>query len=284
MTIREIELESAEYPARLRVLGDVPKKVWLRGALPSRPAVAIVGTRRASREALAFTERLALELGRAGVPIVSGGAEGIDAAAHRGALEAGVATVVVHGTSLRDLYPPRHRRLFLQILEAGGAWLSETPIGAPALGFRFLRRNRLIAALAELVVVVQAPARSGALSTARFARALDRPVLAVPAAPWDPRGAGTLALLADGARMCRAPVDVLELLGLPGIPIDPPRAEPALGSPDAELVLAALLDAPTHVDDLVARTSLPAARVSVALVELSIARRARQDGGVWRAV
>lgn len=283
MTIREIELESAEYPARLRVLGDAPKKVWLRGALPSRPSVAIVGTRRASREALAFTERLALELGRAGVPVVSGGAEGIDAAAHRGALEAGVATVVVHGTSLRDLYPPRHRTLFTQILEAGGAWLSETPIGAPALGFRFLKRNRLIAALVELVVVVQAPARSGALSTARFARALDRPVLAVPAAPWDPRGAGTLALLAAGARMCRAPVDVLELLGLPGIPIDPPRAEPALGSPDAELVVAALLDAPAHVDELVTRTSLPAARVSVALVELSIARRARQDGGVWRA-
>lgn len=283
MTIREIELESEDYPARLRVLGDAPKKVWLRGALPSRPAVAIVGTRRASGEALAFTERLALELGRAGVPIVSGGAEGIDAAAHRGALEAGVATVVVHGTSLRDLYPPRNRRLFAQILEAGGAWLSEIPIGAPAFRSRFLERNRLIAALAELVIVVQAPARSGALSTARFARALDRPLLAVPSGPWDPRGEGTLMLLAAGARLCRGASDVLELLGLPGVPIDPPRTEPAPASRDAELVLAALADAPAHVDELVARTGLPAARVSVALVELSIAGRARQDGGVWRA-
>ena len=283
MTIREIELESEAYPARLRALGDAPKKVWIRGELPSRPSVAIVGTRRASREALVFTERLAFELGRAGVPIVSGGAEGIDAAAHRGALEAGVATVVVHGTSLRDLYPPKHRRMFAQILEAGGAWLSETPIGAPALGFRFLKRNRLIAALAELVVVVQAPVRSGALSTARFARALDRPVLAVPAAPWDPRGEGTLALLAEAARMCRAPVDVLELLGLPGIPIDPPRAEHPRGSSDAELVHTALMETPAHVDDLVASTGLTAAKISVALVELSIAGRARQDGGVWRA-
>src|SRR5690606_23702245 len=165
-----------------------------------------------------------------------------DAAAHRGALEAGVATVVVHGTSLRDLYPPRHRRLFMQILEAGGAWLSETPLGAPTFRSRFLERNRLIAAIAELVIVVQAPARSGALSTARFAGALDRPVLAVPSGPWDPRGEGTLALLAGGARLCRGASDVLELLGLPGVPIDPPPTVPAPGSRDAQLVLAALVD------------------------------------------
>lgn len=280
-SIREIALASDTYPARLRALGDPPKRVWVRGALPSGPGAAIVGTRRASSEALAFTERLARELARAGVAIVSGGADGIDAAAHRGALEGEGATVVVHGTSLEKLFPPRNRRLFTQILERGGAWLSETPIGEPTFRARFLKRNRIIAALADLVIVVQAPARSGALSTARFARSLGVPVLAVPSAPWDPRGEGTLALLADGARMCRGPADVIELLGLPGVPIDPPAAPPP-SSADGAAVLAALAGGPAHVDDLVSRTARSAARVQVALIELSIAGRARQDGGVWR--
>lgn len=281
MTIREIELASEAYPERLRGLRDAPKKIWLRGTLPSGPAVAIVGTRRASSDAIAFTEALACELGRAGVVIVSGGASGIDAAAHRGALEGGGPTVVVHGTSLEKLFPPRNRSLFAQVLERGGAWLSETPLGAPALRARFLQRNRLIAALSELVIVVQAPARSGALSTARFARTLSIPVLAVPSAPWDPRGEGTLGLLAGGARMCRGSADVLELLGLPGVPVDPPS--PPAASGDAALVLAALEEGAAHVDALVARTELSAARVQVALIELSIASRARQDAGVWRA-
>lgn len=280
-SITEITKESESYPARLRELGDPPAKVWARGALPAGRAVGVVGTRRASPEALAFTERMAQTLAAAGIGIISGGAEGIDAAAHRGALEAGGATWVVHGTSLSDPFPKRHKRLFAQVLEAGG-WLSETPVGAPSEGWRFLRRNRLIAALGELLIVVQAPARSGALSTARAARSLGRPVLAVPSSPWDPRGAGTLGLLVAGARICCGPDDVLALLGLPGVPIDPPPAPPV--SPDADRLLKALREGPAHVDGLVAHTALSAAQVQVALIELSVAKRVRQSGGLWSAV
>lgn len=280
--ITEITRESETYPARLRDLDDPPAKVWTRGALPAGQAVGVVGTRRASPEALAFTERLARTLARAGVAIISGGAEGVDAAAHRGALEGGGTTLVVHGTSLAALFPKRHKRLFVQILEAGGGWLTETPVGAPSEGWRFLRRNRLIAALADLLIVVQAPARSGALSTARAARALDRPVLAVPSSPWDLRGAGTLGLLVAGARICRGPDDVLALLGLPGVPVDPPPAPPV--SPDADRLLKALREGPAHADALVVRTALTAAQVQVALIELSVVKRVRQAGGLWSAV
>lgn len=282
MNIREIGLESDAYPTRLRELRNAPKTIWTCGALPTGRAAAIVGTRRASSDALAFTERLARELARAGVAIVSGGAEGIDAAAHRGALEGGGATVVVHGTSFTELFPRKHRALFAQILERGGAWLTETPPGAPTEGWRFLERNRLIAALAEIVVVVQAPGRSGALSTARCARTLGRALFAVPSAPWDPRGDGTLALLADGARLCRGASDVIVWLGLDGVPVDPPRSAKPV-SRDADHVLAALAEGPAHVDALVRHTGLSAARVQVVLVELSIAGRARQEAGIWRA-
>lgn len=279
----ELAFESPEYPSRLRALKrDAPKRLWTCGPLPTTPAVSIVGTRRASSEAVAFTERLARELARAKVAIISGGAAGIDAAAHRGALEGAGATWVVHGTSLEALYPPRNRPLFMRILEAGGGWLSETPPGAPALRARFVKRNRIIAALSDLVVVVQAPARSGALSTARYARKLSLPVLAMPAAPWDPRGEGTLELIASGARMCRSSADVLDLLGLPGVPVDPPSA-PHPPSNDASLVHAALQDGAAHVDALVQRTKLPAARVQVALIELALAARAQQEAGLWRA-
>jgi DNA processing protein len=279
-----LERDAAGYPERLRDLRDAPDVVYLAGALPAGRAVGIVGTRRADALGLAFTERLAQELARAGLVIVSGGAQGVDAAAHRGALAVGGGTVVVHGTALDATYPKTHRELFARVLEGGGAWLSETPSGAPAEAWRFLARNRLIAALSEIVIVVQAPARSGALSTARFARTLGRTVMAVPASPWDGRGEGTLELLAQGeARMCRGAGDVLALLSLPGVPIDPPRARDEPTDPEARRVLSALRDGMRRVDDLVAATGLGAARVQVVLVQLAMRGLARQQSGLWTA-
>jgi DNA processing protein len=155
----------------------------------------------------------------------------------------------------------------------------------PPLPFRFLARNRLIAALADAVVVVQAPARSGALSTARFARELGRPLFAVPAAPWDPRSEGVLALLVEVARVCRGSSDLRAALGLTTqitmFEDVLPRAK--LGA-DAERVLGALSSRPIHVDAIVRSTELPAPRVQVALLELSIAGYARHESGTWRAM
>lgn len=278
--IRELVRGAEDYPAALLDLKNPPKRLWVRGELPREPAVAIVGTRRASPEALAFTERLAAELSSAGVSVVSGGAEGIDGAAHRGAMERG-RTLVVHATSFDDLFPPSHRKMFGAIVEHGGAWLTETPAGAPNEAWRFLARNRLIAALARIVVVVQAPARSGALSTAKTASELGRTILAVPAAPWDRRGEGTLGLIERGARICRRSSDVMDLLGLPGVPIDPPPKAVLQG--EKARVLRALSDGPAHVDELVRRLELSAARVQIALIELSMAGLVRQSAGRWHA-
>lgn len=284
--IRSLTPDDPDYPARLRDLRDPPERLWVRGSLPRAPAVAIVGTRRADRAAIDFTEQLARELAHAGVSIVSGGAVGIDAAAHRGALLADAHTLVVQAAPLAHPYPRANHALFARVLEQGG-WLSETAPGIPPQPFRFLARNRLIAALADAVVVVQAPARSGALSTARFARTLARPLFAVPAAPWDPRSEGVLALLVDVARVCRSSGDLRAPLGLePQASLsfeDDQLAIEELG-PDAERVLGALSSRPAYIDEIVANAELSAARVQVALIELSVAGRARQESGAWRAL
>ncbi len=282
---RRVPLTDDDYPARLRDLRDAPDPVWIRGRIPRGPCVAVVGTRRASPEAIGFTERMARDLARGGATVVSGGADGIDAAAHRGAVLGGGRTVVVQAAGLDAPYPRSNAGLFAKILETGGAWVSETPPSQRPEKWRFLARNRLIAALADVVVVVQAPARSGALSTARAAQALGRPLLAVPGAPWDPRAEGVLELLAQGARVCRGSADVAKLAGVPQVTLalggaSPPKA--ALPDEQAR-VLAALADGPRHVDELVSALGLGAAQVQVALVELSMVGLVRQDAGRWRA-
>jgi DNA processing protein len=279
-------IEAAAFPPGLEELPDAPSRLWVAGSLPRRPAVAIVGTRRADRDALELARRLARELAERGAGVVSGGAEGVDAAAHRGALAGEGLTWVVQAAPLERPYPGKHRRLFAEILERGGGWLSETPPGEAAFPARFLARNRIVAALADAVVVVQAPARSGALSTARHARALGRPVFAVPHAPWDPRGAGCLRLLGKGARLCTSVEDVAEALELapperaPSKPKGPAR--PSL-SPELARVHDALANRPRHADDVARETGLSAPRVQVALVQLAAAGLAVQMEGGWRA-
>ncbi|MFW6051664.1 MAG: DNA-processing protein DprA [Myxococcota bacterium] len=255
----------AEPPATLHVVGRPPP--WPR-------AVAVVGTRRADDDALDFARELGARLAGAGCTVVSGGARGVDAAAHEGALEAGGPTVAVLASGIRWPYPPEHGPLFRRIA-AHGALVAELEDCAPLRG-RFLARNRLIAGLAQAVVVVQAPHRSGALSTAAHARRLERPVLAVPAAPWDVRGQGNLALLASGAAICTRSRDVLSVaaFGAGGCPAGDPAPEsenmssmPDL-APDALAVWRELGSREKHLDQLVRATRLPVARVQRALVEL----------------
>jgi DNA processing protein len=199
------------WPAPFCDLADPPERIEICGELPDwSQALAIVGTRHPDPEAAAFARTLAAELARAGHVIISGGAEGIDSEAHVGALEAGGRTVAVLGLPLDRPYPMANLPLFHAIAERG-AVLSEHLPGVPGYRARFLQRNRLIAALARIVVVVQAPLRSGALSTASEANKLGRPLFAVPFAPWQERGEGTLGLLARGALVCRSSRDVLSL-------------------------------------------------------------------------
>lgn len=197
------------WPKQLADLSDPPLQLRVAGELQRfRRTVAIVGTRYADEEALQFTRELAAHLAYSGLITVSGGAYGIDAAAHEGALMASGRTVAVLATGLRLAYPPRHRPLFERIARSG-ALITEVPNQFNPRPGLFLRRNRLIAALADTVVIVQAPSRSGALSTAKWAKRLNRNLLVVPSAPWDPRGAGCLKLIQQGARICTSPYDVL---------------------------------------------------------------------------
>ncbi len=262
-------------------------ELFVVGVLPPGPRVSIVGTRRADPEALRFTARLVRDLGLA---VVSGGALGVDAAAHQAALEVGLPTVAVLANGVERAYPTCHADLFAEVASSG-ALVSEYRDVPPHRG-RFLRRNRIIAALAEVVVVVQAPRRSGALNTARHARALGRTVLALPAAPWDLRGAGNLDLLAGGAVLCRDADDVRRVLGL-AVPSKPkargaratsagpaPASEPTLASgardhgqelsPPLRRVLEQLSSTPRTCDALCAAVGMPVREVQSALLELVV--------------
>lgn len=240
--------------------------------------MAIVGTRKPDARAAQLARTLGRELGELGWLIVSGGAVGIDSEAHRGALEAGARTVAVLGTPLARPYPATNLGLFAQIASTG-CLLSEVLPGDLVYQSRFLERNRLIAALAQIVVVVQAPIRSGALSTAAEARRLKRPVLGVPYDPWEARGAGCLELLATGAGICRDSRDVLSLsaagsdtgsrkprtrkLRRP----DKDKELQGLGD-DERAVLGAFQGRPKLADELCEATGLSAQRVQRAVLML----------------
>lgn len=278
-----VPTDDPRFENRLRALAlAAPTQLHVRGDLPSLAcAVAIVGTRAADDDGLAFTSRLAGELAQAGVVVVSGGARGIDSAAHRGALSVGGRTVAVLASGLDAPYPPENAPLFEAIVQGRGALVSELPDGVAPHPGQFLRRNRLVAAAVQAVVVVQAPARSGALATARWAQRLGKTLFCVPHAPWDPRGEGCLALLVQGARVCAGARDVLKVAApgalLPGLLLDPPCL-PDL--PSAErAVLAALGRTAAHVDDLAVRSGVPIARLQHALCVLMLAGAAVDRGG-----
>jgi DNA processing protein len=254
------------YPRWLRQTHTPPLVLWTRGVLaPDEGAasVAVVGSRAASPLGLAFARRLADELAQAGVVVVSGLARGIDSAAHRGALSAGGRTVAVLGSGLDRIYPPENAGLAAEI-GASGALVSEFPLGTRPWKSHFPRRNRVIAGWARAVVVVEAGARSGALSTARAALDEGREVMAVPGHPALPLADGTNALLRDGAALVRGADDVLAELGLAR-----PRCEPEQEPPDP-LLRALSPDAPRAVDEIQQRSGLALPALLARLSELEL--------------
>jgi DNA processing protein len=244
--------------------------LWCAGSLEGlgRPCVAIVGTRAATPYGRRLAHRFAAELGRSGCCIVSGLALGIDAAAHEGALEAGAPTVGILGSGHHSFFPLRNRGLAERILATGGGVLSPYPPDQQAMPWQFLERNGVVAALSDAVLVVEAPARSGALNTASWA-AGRIPVLAVPGDVDRKHVAGCLALIRDGATLARAPSDVLEALGRLNIAAE---ALPAYVPRDAASasVLLALEHGPLDFDRIVTESgiSAPAALAALSWLEL----------------
>jgi DNA processing protein len=245
----------------------------------ARPRVAVVGTRAATPHGLADAREVGAVLADAGVTVVSGLAIGIDAAAHEGALDAGGPVVGVLGTGLDVVYPRRHRVLFERV-RAHGLLLSEFGYGAPPRRESFPIRNRIIAALADVVVVVEATARGGARITAERAVEYGRPVLAMPGSRRNPAAAGTNALIADGAEPLLEPSDVLLALGLVG----GSRGHDTRSAPDgnAAAVLHACGGEAATIDQLVSRTGLGPDQVAVAVRELERSGwMERSHGACW---
>ena len=215
-----LALDDPRYPAALLDLPDAPLLVYARGSLAAlQPAaVAIVGSRRASHEGLRNAQALAEALARRGIVVTSGLAEGIDAAAHQGALEGAPAgqasTIAVTGAGIDRIYPAHHLPLARRMLEQGGLVLSEQPLGSAPVRANFPRRNRMIAAVSRGTLVVEAALRSGSLITARQAAELGREVMAVPGSIHNPLSHGCHHLIRDGATLIETVDDILQALGM----------------------------------------------------------------------
>ncbi|MDQ7040344.1 MAG: DNA-processing protein DprA [Rhodothermus sp.] len=271
----------ARFPPLLRQIYDPPALLWVRGTLAPEDsnAVAIVGTRRPTDYGLRTARKFAAALAREGVTVISGLAYGIDAAAHRGALEADGRTLAVLGSGVDRFYPARHAPL-AQAIMTQGALLSELPLGAAPDAPNFPRRNRLISGLARAVLIVEAYERGGALITARLALEQDRDVLAIPGALHNPASAGTNRLIRDSlARLVCSPDDVLEVLGMGRTPAtSEPPSPPSLSGLERQLY-DALEPEPLHIDVLCERTGLDPSTALVYLLQLEFKGLVRQLAG-----
>lgn len=260
-------------PPELRTRGRWPP--------PEGPRVALVGSRRPSPYGEAVAEQLALELAQAGVTVISGLALGIDAAAHRGALNGGGVTIAVMGTGVDLIYPSSHALLAEAILDGGGALVSQFPDGTVPRRQNFPARNHTIAALSDVVVVVEAAEGSGALITADAALGLHKEVMAVPGSIFSPLSVGAHQLLRDGAGLVQNSRDVLAALNLGGEVLDdalrPPRRMGIHLASSRDGILAHLSDVlALSAADLARKLQLPIAEVLGRLTALEL------DGAVER--
>lgn len=273
----------AEYPARLQAIASAPPVLYVRGALEpeDEAAVAIVGSRRATAYGEQMAGELARELGRRGLTIVSGLARGIDAAAHRGALEVGARTVAVLGNGLDQTYPPEHRGLAADVA-GSGALLSEFPLGTAPLRLHFPRRNRIISGLSLGVVVVEAGVESGALITAHHALEQGRDVFAVPGRVHARYSEGCNRLIKAGATLVESWEDVLAEL-VPNLkrrrrerPVGPPPPDLA---GEEQRIYDLLADGPLHIDAIIVQSGLGGGRAASVLVGLEMKGVIRQLRG-----
>lgn len=244
------------------MIGRMPEK--------KRPAVAIVGARRSSAYGNEIARNFARELAKAGVQIISGMAWGIDGCAHEGALEAGGDTFAVLGCGVDVCYPAGHRDLYETIKERGGI-LSEQPPGMPPLPGFFPARNRIISALSDLVLVVEARRKSGSLITADFALEQGKDVFAVPGRVGDELSQGCLELLKQGAGLADSPDTILASLGMSGKALpDEKKINKILLAKDENIVYSLIRLQPTPLEELVQGTGFPVSRVLSVLVGLEL--------------
>lgn len=276
-----VTTDDSEYPALLRQIYDPPLVLYVRGTL--RPedayAIAMVGTRQSTLYGRQTAERLARQLAASGVTVVSGGARGIDSASHEGALQSGGRTIAVLGTGLDIVYPAENVKLYQRIAEQG-AVITQFPFGRKGDKQSFPIRNRIVAGMTQGTVVVEANRASGALITANFAAEYGRTVYAVPGRVDSPRSAGCHDLIKDGAQLCESAEDVLtEFAHLQAIePEEPEIPMPTLSHPEQH-VFHVLTHEEMQQDEIIRRSELPAAQVSVILLQLEMKKLVQQHPG-----
>ncbi|HEV2860921.1 MAG TPA: DNA-processing protein DprA [Pyrinomonadaceae bacterium] len=289
-------LDDGSYPQLLREIADPPITLYVRGRWAEcleAPCVGVVGSRRCSTYGQNVASMLARDLASRGVTVVSGLARGIDAAAHRGALEAGGRTVAVLGTGLDEIYPRDHAKLAAEILEKGGALVTQFPLGTPPVAENFPYRNRIISGLSLGVVVVEAAENSGSLITARLAMEQNREVFAVPGNITSRNSFGTNFLIKGaGAKLVQQwqdvaaefPPDIAACLLPPELKNDEPapptpQASPELSEQERAVYELLSTDEPAHIDALSERSGAPVQELAGVLLVLEMRDLVRQLPG-----
>lgn len=270
-----------DYPLNLKSIPDAPPVLYVKGNLLPTDirALAIVGTRSATRYGIDVANRIAHWLAAQGTTIISGLAQGVDTAAHQGAIAAGGRTIAVMGTGIEQVYPRSNAGLAAKIAE-NGALITEYPIGTPPTGTNFPRRNRIISGMALGVLVAEAPENSGALITADVALEQGREVFAVPSSIFNSMGAGCNRLIQDGAKLVTRASDILDELDM-AYNQQETRVTTRLIAPENEKeqkILAFLESEACHIDDIIRETGLSSADVTSTLTILELKGLAQMVG------
>ncbi len=278
MNVKTLTLKRDEIPEILGQIPDPPQQLFVAGDLTSllkRPRLAVIGSRKVSPYGKAVTTSLTEAAARYGIVIISGLAIGADGVAHQAALDAGGQTIAVLPAGLDRIYPATHYHLAQQILEQGGALLSEYPEGTEPLQFRFLQRNRLVSGLSDGVLITEAAERSGTLATANFALEQGRPVMAVPGNISSPLSVGTNNLIKTGAVPVTKVEDIFNALGL--APEDSAREATAHNEAE-QAILTIMKTGVTDASDLQTQSGLEPAVFNQTLTMLEITSRIKPLG------
>ena len=276
--------DMAHYPALLQETAGAPPVLFVQGdpAILDQPQIAIVGSRKATRPGLDTARSFAHSLAKGGFTVTSGLALGVDAAAHQGALEAPGLTIAVVGTGLHNVYPARHRGLLRDIVDNGGAVVSELALHSAPHASHFPRRNRIISGLSLGVLVVEASPSSGSLITARLAAEQGREVYAIPGSIHAPSARGCHQLIRDGATLIETVGDILESLQGWQHRAPDPKPEPVQQALALQHPLLELLKIrPLEIDELVELSELPLQEVLLLLTDFEIEGAVCNEGGLW---
>jgi len=274
--VQPIWLGDPGYPEALAVFPDAPDVLFVRGVIPTGPAVAVVGTRRCTTYGRSLARSCGSAIAAAGWVVVSGLARGIDAEAHRGLLDVGGPGVAVLGSGPNVIYPSENRDIHDSLVRGGGAVVTEYPPGTPPEAWRFPPRNRIIAGMSAAVVVIEAAVKGGALITAGAAIDQGKVVLAVPGDIDREASVGCNLLIRDGAVPVLGPGDLIEALSLI---VGQPQPRDAVDAEGDRGVLAALGSVGSSLEDLVTVTGLGADEVLVEIAHLEAAGKVVRIGG-----